>query len=406
MNMSSQNPLSYGKSALMPQEEMLEIKKDKKQLTIGVPKEVLFQENRVALVPGAVNLLVENGHKVIIEKDAGKAAKFSDKEYSDAGANIVYSNEEVFKADIIIKVAPLSKEEIEMIKPRQTIFSALHYMVQDKEYFKKLSNKKVTAFSSDWIKDNSGNFPVLRSLSEIVGNACVFIAAEYLRNNQFGQAAMFGSIPGVTPTEVIIIGAGTVGNYAAKTAKSFGAQIKVFDNSIYRLRRIQAELNDKCFTSIIQPEVMKGALATADVVIGAVHSKKGRTPFLITEEMVSSMKEGSVIIDVSIDQGGCFETSEVTTHSKPVFIKHGVTHYCVPNIPSMFPHTASYALSNFFAPLMIKMGDEGGIESLIKMNQGIRSGAYMFNGIITSKIIADNFDMPYRDLDLLIAAFH
>lgn len=404
--MSSQNPLSYKMSALMPQEEMLEIKKDKKQLVIGVPKEVLFQENRVALVPGAVNLLVENGHTVIVEKDAGKAAKFSDKKYSDAGANIVYSNEEVFKADIIIKVAPLSKEEIDMIKPRQTIFSALHYMVQDKEYFKKLSAKKVTAFSSDWIKDNSGNFPVLRSLSEIVGNACVFIAAEYLKDNQFGQAAMFGSIPGVTPTEVIIIGAGTVGNYAAKTAKSFGAQIKIFDNSVYRLRRIQSELNDKCFTSIIQPEVMKRALSTADVVIGAVHSKKGRTPCLVTEKMVSSMKEGSVIIDVSIDQGGCFETSEVTTHSKPVFIKHGVTHYCVPNIPSMFPHTASYTLSNFFAPLIIKMGEEGGIKNLIKTNQGIRNGAYLFNGIVTNKVVADHFDMPYRDLDLLIAAFH
>lgn len=404
--MTDQKAFSLGKSALMPQEEKLEVKKDNKSMTIGVPKEILYEENRVALVPGAVNLLVENNHEVIIESNAGKSAKFSDKEYADAGAKIVYTAEEVYKANVILKVAPLSKEEIQMLNGRQTVFSALHYTIQNKEYFKSLSDKKLTAFSSDWLKDNSGNFPVLKSLSEITGNACVLIAAEYLSSKEFGRAAMFGSIPGVTPTEVVVIGAGTVGTYAAKAAKAFGAQIKIFDNSVYRLRRIQNELEEKVFTSIFQPKVLRRALATADVVIGAVHSKHGRTPCLVSEEMVENMKEGAVIIDVSIDQGGCFETSDVTTHSTPVFIKHGVTHYCVPNIPSMFPHTASYALSNFFAPLIIQMGEEGGIESIIKLNKGIRNGAYMFNGIITSKIIAENFNMDYRDLDLLVAAFH
>ncbi len=404
--MNDENYSFLGKSALMPQEETLEIKKHRKSLSIGVPQEVLFEENRVALVPGAVNLLVENGHKVLVESNAGKAAKFSDKDYSEAGAQLVYSKEEVFQTDILVKIAPLSKEELEMLKPRQCLFSAIHYMIQNKEFFQELMKKKITAFSSDWIKDNDSNFPVLRSLSEISGNACIFIAAEYLRNIKHGKGAMFGSIPGVSPTEVVIIGAGTVATYAAKAAKAFGAIVKIFDNSVYRLRRIQQELNEKVFTSILQPKVMQRAFSTADVVIGAVHSVNGRTPCLVSDNLVSKMKDGSIIIDVSIDQGGCFETSEVTTHSKPVFVKHGVTHYCVPNIASMFPQTASYALSNFFAPLLIEIGNQGGVESLLKRDNGLRNGVYLYNGILTNKNIADHFQLSYRDLDLLIAAIH
>lgn len=389
---------------LLPQEEMLEVKRHTKHLTIGIPREISYQENRVALVPEAVGLIVQNGHEVIVETNAGKNANFSDTEYSEQGGQIVYSNEDVYKADIVIKVAPPSEAEIGLLKTKQTLFSALHYTVQEQSYFRNLIAKKTTALSFEFIKDKTNTFPVVRAMSEIAGNTSVLIAAEYLSNPEFGKGTMLGGFSGITPTEVIILGAGTVGEFAARAAMGLGAQVKIFDNSIYRLRRLQNNLNMRIFTSIIQPKVLLKSLKTADVVIGAIHSSEGRTPCVISEHMVSEMRYGSVLIDVSIDQGGCFETSHVTNHSDPVFQKYGVTHYCVPNIPSKVPHTASYALSNFFAPILLKIGDEGGIENLLKNDYGLRQGVYLYNGILTNRYIGDYLNMPFQDMELLMAA--
>lgn len=394
---------SVGK--LMPQEEMLEIKKQKKKVTIGVPREISFQENRVGLVPEAVGLLVQNGHDVLIESNAGKEAHFPDSEYTDQGGTIVRTAAEVYKADIILKVAPPSFEEIDMMKQRQTIISALHLTIQRQEYFKKLSAKKVTALSYEYIKDKAGTFPVVRAMSEIAGNTAILIAAEYLCHPQYGKGSMLGGFSGITPTEVVILGAGTVGEFAARAAMGLGALVKVFDNSLYKLRRMQNNLNSRIFTSIIQPKVLLKSLRSANVVIGALHVSEGRTPIVITEPMVMEMKTGAVIVDVSIDQGGSVETSEVTNHTNPVFQKHGVTHYCVPNIASKVPQTASYALSNFFAPILLSIGEEGGVDNMLKNNFGVRCGVYLFNGTLTNKSIGETFKLTYQDIDLLMAAF-
>lgn len=389
---------------LLPQEEMLEIKKQQTSLTIGIPKEDFNNENRVALVPEAVSLLVANGHKVIIENEAGIAAHFDNSEYAEAGATIVYSHEEVFKADIILKVAPLDTSEICLLKSRQTIISAINIANRNKEYFKELSAKRITALAFEYIKDKTKTYPVTRSISEIAGNTAVLLAADYLCDNKYGKGIMLGGVSGITPTEVIIIGAGTVGEYAARAAIGLGAYVKVFDNSIYKLRRLQNNINERIFTSIIQPKVLLKSLKTAHVVIGAMHSNNGRTPCIVTEEMVKQMKQGSVIIDVSIDQGGCVETSVVTSHCNPVFVKHGVTHYCVPNISSKVPQTASYALSNCFAPIILNISEAGGIESMLKSDFGVRQGVYIFNGTVTNKYIAETYQLPFQDIELLMLA--
>jgi alanine dehydrogenase len=393
------------KGGLMPQEEMLEVQRKKGSLYIGVPKETYFQENRICLVPEAVALLVSNGHQVIIETNAGKAANFDDKDYSEAGAKIAYSSKEVYEADIILKVAPPSDEEIEMLQRKQTLFSALQMTVQSDNYVKQLMNKKVTAIAYDYIKDEDGIFPIIRSMSEIAGNTSILIAAEYLSNINNGNGTMFGGITGTSPTEVVILGAGTVGEFATRAALGLGAMVKIFDNSVYRLRRLQSDLATRVFTSVLQPKVLAKALKTADVVIGAIRAPNGRTPCVVTEEMVSEMKYGSVMIDISIDQGGCFETSRVTNHTNPVYRTHGVIHYCVPNIPSRVSRTASYALSNVLTPILVNMGDEGGVESLLRSNSGVRHGVYIYNGILTNQFLGETFKLPYKDIDLIMAAF-
>jgi alanine dehydrogenase len=384
---------------------MLEVSRKKGSLYIGVPKETYFQENRICLVPEAVALLVSNGHQVVVETNAGKAANFDDKDFSEAGAKIAYSSKEVYEADIILKVAPPSDEEIEMLQRKQTLFSSLQMTVQSDNYVKQLMNKKVTAIAYDYIKDEDGIFPIIRSMSEIAGNTSILIAAEYLSNINNGNGSMFGGITGTSPTEVVILGAGTVGEFATRAALGLGAMVKIFDNSVYRLRRLQSDLATRVFTSVLQPKVLAKALKTADVVIGAIRAPKGRTPCVVTEEMVSEMKYGSVMIDISIDQGGCFETSRVTNHTNPVFRTHGVIHYCVPNIPSRVSRTASYALSNVLTPILVNIGDEGGVESLLRSNNGVRHGVYIYNGILTNQFLGETFRLPYKDIDLLMAAF-
>jgi len=296
-------------SILLPQEEMLEVATRKSSLYIGIPKEISFQENRVALVPDAVAVLVNNGHRVIVETNAGKASNFSDTDYSEAGAQIAHSAEEVYKADIILKVSPPSEKEIERMKPRQILLSTLHLSIQSDTFMRALMNKRVTAIAYGWIQDKEGIFPVIRAMGEIAGGASILIAAEYLSNVNNGPGLILGGISGISPTEVIILGAGTVGEFAARAAIGLGASVKVFDNSLYKLRRIQTALGRRIFTSVIQPRVLQKHLRTADVVIGAIRATKGRTPCVVSEEMVKDMKNGSVIVDVSIDEGGCFETS-------------------------------------------------------------------------------------------------
>ncbi len=387
---------------LLPQEETLEIKKRKGSLFIGIPKETSFQERRVGLVPEAVNLLVANGHRVRVEAGCGIGANFSDNDYSEAGAEICSDRKEIYACDIIFKVAPPSEEEADLMVGNQTFISALQIATQPKEILKKLIAKKITAVAWDYIKDEEGVFSVVRTLGEIAGTTSILVAGELLSSFSSGKGMMLGGIAGVQPTEVVVIGAGTVGEFATRTALGLGASVKVFDDSLSKLRRLQNDIGSRVYTSIIQPKVLAKAIRRADVVIGALRSPLGRTPCVVSESMIESMKLGSVVVDVSIDQGGCFETSRITNHIDPTFVKHGVIHYCVPNIASRVSRTASFALSNIFSPLILEMGNNGGSVELIRRNEGFRNGVYIYKGVLTSEVLGKVFDLKYKNIELLL----
>lgn len=385
-------------------EETLDIKPRGQELLIGIPKENSFNENRVALTPEAVGVMVANGHRVVVETKAGMGASYTDNDYSEAGAKIAYDKKEVFECDVLVKSAPVSESECDLLKPNQYIISPIHLAVMKREILQKMMDKKITALSFENLKDDTGHNPIVRSMSEIAGSAVMLIAGQYLSNANNGKGVLVGGISGIPPTKVIIIGAGIVGEYAARTALAMGASVKIFDNSIYRLKRLQNNIGGRLWTSVIEPKILSKQLKTCDVAVGALSSAGGRTPIVATEEMVSNMRPGSVIVDVSIDRGGCFETSEVTSHEKPVFRKYDVIHYCVPNIPSGFARTASQAISNVLMPLLLETAEDGGIDNVIWYKINIRSGIYLFKGSLTNFYLSERFDLKYTDLNLLIAS--
>jgi alanine dehydrogenase len=402
--MATQKPFVSPSFTYETLEETLDIKPKGAELFIGIPKETSFSENRIALTPEAVGVLVANGHRVVVETKAGEGASYTDNNYSEAGAKIAYDKKEVFESDIIVKSAPVSEEECELLKPNQTIISPIHLAVMKREILQKMMAKKITALSFENLKDDTGHNPIVRSMSEIAGSAVMLIAGQYLSNANNGKGVLVGGISGIPPTKVIIIGAGIVGEYAARTALAMGASVKIFDNDIYRLKRLQNNIGGRLWTSVIEPKILAKQLKTCDVAVGALSGDGGRTPIVVSEEMVSQMRAGSVIVDVSIDRGGCFETSDVTSHEKPVFIKYDVIHYCVPNIPSGFARTASQAISNVLMPLMLETGHDGGIEKTIWHKINIRSGIYLFKGSLTNFYLSERFDLKFTDLNLLIAS--
>jgi len=385
-------------------EEKLDVKPKGSELVIGIPKETAFQENRIALTPEAVGVLVSNGHQVIIEHNAGDAAHYRDKDYSEAGGKIVYDKAEVYKAPVLVKSAPVIEEDLPLLQFNQVIISPIHLSVLKAEILEKMMEKKITAVSFENLKDDSDSYPIVRSMSEIAGSAVMLIAAQYLGSANHGKGVLLGGISGIPPTKVIIIGAGIVGEYAARAALALGASVKIFDNSVYRLKRLQNNIGQRMWTSVIEPRILAKQLKTCEVAVGALGTDSGRTPMIVTEEMVSNMRPGSVIIDVSIDRGGCFETSEITTHEHPIYMKYGVIHYCVPNIPSGFARTASQAISNVLMPLLLEAGEEGGFENLVWHKVHLRSGIYLFKGSLTNFYLSQRFNLKYTDLNLLIAS--
>lgn len=397
--MSTYSPFS--KMQLLPQEEKLEIARHKSELFIGIPKETSYQERRICLTPDAVSSLVFHGHKVMIEAGAGESSSYSDKDYSEAGAEITNDTNKVFGCPMILKVEPPTLVEIDMMNPQTIVISAIQLKTQKKAYFEALALKRITALAFEFIKDEDGSYPAVKSLSEIAGIASIHIAAELMINQNIGKGLLFGNITGVPPTEVVILGAGTVAEYAARTAIGLGANVKVFDNSITKLRRLHNTLNQRIFTSTIQEKGLLKALRRCDVAIGAMRGKN-RTPIVVSETMVENMKKGAVIVDVSIDTGGCFESSEITTHEKPTFIKNGVIHYCVPNIPSRYSKTASMSISNIISPFLLQIAEDGGIESAIRCNRGLKNGIYFYHGLLTNKAIGDWFNIEHRDINLLV----
>lgn len=392
------------KAVLQPKESLVEVQRKSGGLTIGVPNETVHQEKRIGLSPQAVHLLVAHGHHIIVEAGAGDSAKFTDHDFSEAGAEITRDTKKVFECGIVIKVAFPTMAEIEMMVHGQILMSALHAPMLDKNCLDLLMKKKITAVGFEMLKDETGGYPVVQSMSEIAGGASILIASEYLSNIQHGKGVMLGGVSGIPPSEIVILGAGTVGQYAARAALGLGAMVKVFDNSVSKLKRLINGIHAPVFTSITHPKVLMNALKTADVVIGAVRAVKGRAPILITEEMVQLMKPGSVIVDVSIDHGGCIETSEITNHNDPVFEKYGVIHYCVPNIPSRVSRTASYALSNVFANLLIDIGKEGGFKNFLWEKEFVRESVYLYKGMLTNDYVGQKFGITSKDLNLIIAS--
>jgi alanine dehydrogenase len=402
--MSQQKPFVSTSFSYETLEETLDIKPKGARLHIGIPKEIAFQENRIALTPDAVSVLISNGHEVTIEHNAGEAAHFADKDYSEAGARISYNREEVYKAPILVKSAPVIDEDLPLLQYNQLIISPIHLSVLKAELLQKMMEKRITAISFENLKDDSGSYPIVRSMSEIAGSAAMLIAAQYLSSANHGKGVLLGGISGIAPTKVIIIGAGIVGEFAARAALALGASVKVFDNSVYRLKRLQNNIGQRLWTSVIEPRMLAKQLKTCEVAVGALSSETGRTPIVVTEEMVSSMRTGSVVIDVSIDRGGCFETSEITSHENPIYLRYGVIHYCVPNIPSGFARTASQAISNVLMPLLLQAGEDGGFEHMVWHQIHLRSGIYMFKGALTNFYLSERFNLKYTDLNLLIAS--
>jgi alanine dehydrogenase len=387
----------------LPLEETVEVSRKAEQLFIGIPCEDTFAENRVALTPGAVNILVNNGHTVWIEHDAGAKSFYFDNDYSEAGAKIVYNKKEVFEADIILKTAPISDDEIGVCKMGQMIISPIHMPAISDGSIKRLIEKKVIAIALGSIKDDAGNYPIVRAMSEIAGGYSILAASKYLSSTHEGKGILLGGVTGVPPAQVTILGAGTVGTNAARTAIGLGAEVKVFDNNIYKLMRMQNNLKQNVFTSVIDINLLSQALVHTDVLIGALKPKNGITPVVVSDSMVSHMKAGSVIIDVSIDCGGCVETSHITSHELPTFKKYDVIHYCVPNMASDVSRTASNSISNILMPILLECGKQGGTEGMLLNKSGFRNGVYLYKGLLTSETLAKKLNIKYSNLELLLS---
>jgi alanine dehydrogenase len=382
---------AFGNTAFMPKEEHLETTVKYRKITIGIPSDNSDDEKRVAITPESVNLLVDNGNEVIVQKGAGLGANYSDKDYSEYGAIITDSPARVFSADVVIKVAPFIEHETDYLKGNQTVISYLNVLKLTEETLGKLIRKKVTAIAFEKIKDSNGVMPVIESMSEICGVTSILIASDYLSNRHGGKGVMLGGITGVTPTQVVIIGANTAGEFAARAAIGLGSEVMIFDNSLPRLRRFQNLLGQRLKTSVFHPQVLKKALKSADVLIGAIELEDLKPWYFITEDMIRMMKKGAVIIDLSIDRGGCIETTECRALKDPVYEKHGIIHFSAWNLPSRVARTASIALSNIFTPLLQSISDTGSVTQFLKNDTGLRNGAYLYNGILTNETLGQKF---------------
>lgn len=399
-------PKQLTESGFQTQVETLQVSSKQHKLFIGIPREVIMQENRVALVPSSVATLVGHGHRIVLETGAGEKSNFSDQDYSEAGAEIAYSAEHVYKADIILKVAPPILEEIDLMHPGQLLISPLQLPIISAEYIHKLKHKRVIALAMEYIMDDSNTFPIVRIMSELAGLSAMLTAAELLTNTSGGKGVLLGGISGVPSAKVVILGAGIVAENATRTALGLGAEVRIFDNNIYKLKRIQNQVGRPLFTSAINPLYLERELVTADVAIGAMHSESGRTPMVVSEEMVMKMKPGSVIVDVSIDQGGCFATSRVTSLDEPTFIEHEIIHYCVPNIASKVSRTASVAVSNILTPILLNTSNSGNgsVEKLFATNIGLRHGIYIYKGCLCNEYLGKRFHIKSTDIDLLLTS--
>ena len=393
-----------GSTFMMPKEEMLEIRRKGKKIRIGIPSDKDKVEYRVPLTPQAVELLVSYGHDILIEKEAGMAASYSDEDYRLAGALVMDNRKDIFECDIILRVSPFDEAEIDLLKGHQALISNLQINAHCPSSIGKLMQKKMTNIAYEYLEDEDGGKPIVQLMSQISGSTAVVLINEYMSKSRGGKGVLLGSVTGISPAELVILGSDTAAEFAARAAIGLGAIVKVFDDNISSLRALEEKLPQRIFTSVYYPKVVRKALKSADAVLGAMPVG---TPlsFRITEDMVQKMKPGSVVIDLNVSQGGCFETSRCTDLNNPTFIEHGVIHYCVPNLPAIVARTASIALSNVLIPILIAIGEIGGIDNYIKNSKSFRKGVYVYNGILTNANLSEKFNIPYKDIDLLLAVY-
>lgn len=392
-------------TSLLTLEKPLKVREGKQSLKIGVPKEVFSDERRVAIAPAGVATLVSNGHEVLIEEGAGLKAHFADGEYTDHGAEIVPSAKELYsRSTLVVKVCPPTREELELIQEKQILISALHLGNTSPDLVKKLMDLRVTGIGFEFIQDPDGSLPIVRMMHEISGSMSIQVASRLLESSHGGKGIMLGGISGVPPASVVILGAGVIGEWSARVALGLGARVVVLDTDLSALRALKHHFDLRVTTAVANPHYLPQAVRNADVLIGAMMQSGGRPPMIVTEEMVQTMRSGSIIVDLVIDQGGCIETSHPTTLSDPTYVEHGVIHYCVPNLPSNAARTATYALTNVLVPYLIEIGDAGSINDALWRSASLRNGTYVYRRHLTKKSLAALFAMPHRDIELLIAS--
>jgi alanine dehydrogenase len=395
-----------GESRNTPLELRKELSNARHPMTIGIPKENQKIEKRLVFTPEAVDMIVDAGHEVIFEEGAGGGINYSDAVYSESGAQITNDRKQVFSCDLIFKITPPTLEEVQMMKQRATILSMLQMPDINMDTIKSMIAKQINAVGYELMSPDGVTFPVRNSISEIEGAASISVVSELLSNENGGKGILMGGVPGVSPTEVVIIGAGVAGTVAARAALSLGALVKVFDSNISKLRKLQNDLGNPVFTSVFQPNVLVNTFKSADVVIGAMRYINDPVRHVISEDVVKSMKQGALIIDLRINQGGCFETTCFLPENHPmVFEKHGVLHYCVPNISSRVARTTSMALSNIFTPLIVQIGELGGVAGIATSDGGFRSGFYMYSGKLVNSYVAKSFNLPANDIGLFLSVF-
>lgn len=401
--MLKSNPKSQ--HSLFPEESLLREVTHQHRLNIGLPRENPETETRLALTPEGVAIVVEEGHRVIVQRGAGLPMSYTDLQYSEAGAMVVDAASDVYNADLVLKIAPPTIEEMHLMHPRATIFSMLQLSNLSSDCIRFMMKKKINAIAYELIKDEQKAFPVVSSVSEIEGATAISLAAELMSNERGGKGLLLGGVAGVSPTEVLILGAGITGTVAARSALALGAQVKIFDHDINKLRKIQHYLGQQVFTSVIHPNVLIKALASADAVIGNLRYINGSERFMVSEELIKTMKQGAIIIDLSVDQGGCFETSECRTLKEPIYEKFGIVHYCVPNLSARVARTTSMALSNIFAPMLLKIGNSGSVKHAIIESSGFRNGAYIYSGVLVNRLIGTYYGIQANDIGLLLAGY-
>jgi len=400
----SKEKISISKTMLLPQEEKLEVRTRGQKIKIGIPSDFSKVEYRVPLTPQAVDLLVSYGHEIIIETNAGKSASYFDKAYAEVGATIASDSAEIYQCDIVLRISPFSSNEIDLLRGNQVVISSMQPHAHCRETIQKMMQKKITAIAFEYLENEDGFMPFVHQMSQIAGATSITIASEYLSKSRNGKGVLFGEVTGITPAELVIIGTSTAAEYAARAATGLGIFVKVFDTSVYELSKLEEKLGRRIFTSVFYPKVLRKALVSADVVIGAM-SFNVPIKFRVSEELVKQMKEGSVIIDLNVSQGGCFETSEPTDFNNPTFQKHGVVHYCVPNLPALVARTASISMSNILIPVLLSISDNGGVNNYIKNSIGFRKGVYLYQGILTNHDIGTRFNLPSKEINLLLAIF-